>query len=257
MEERIGGSLPDSVIESISTVRDIVQFEKEKDSAKPPGREDFPELDLRPRWEAKIFRALAKAIYKFYFRFSRDGVENIPKGNVYLIAANHSSHLDTPAIITALGKEAKNLFVAGAMDYFFNASLKSWFFGNFLHVVPIDRRDNSVQGVKISQHVLSSGKSFLIYPEGTRSRDGEIQQFKHGIGLLSYESGVPIIPVCVIGTYQALPVGRNFPRRSTIKVRIGKPIDPSKINLKRGSKYDAYKEIVDRVKNSIEEMKNN
>ena len=256
LEERIEGSLPDSVVESIKTVRDVVEFDKIKVTAAESGENAWPEIDLKPHLEAKIFRGFMNVVSKLYFQFSRDGLENIPREGVYLIASSHSSHLDTLAIIVALGKKAEKLLVGVAVDYFFeNASIKSWFVSNFLNGIPLERRGSSVQGVRISQQVLSEGRSLLIFPEGGRSVDGELQPFKYGIGLLAYELGVPIIPTRVSGTYEAWPKGKNFPRRGSVKVRFGEPIDPKVVKIGIESKYEAYKEIVDRVRSSIEDLK--
>ena len=113
-----------------------------------------------------------------------------------------------------------------------------------MNVLPLDRTDNFLQGVRIAQEALSNGYALLIYPEGTRSITGELQEFRSGLGLLSYEAQVPIIPVYIKGSYQALPKGQNFPRPSSISVSFGSPIRPTANDiLKSGNAHQKYKKI--------------
>ena len=125
-------------------------------------------------------------------------------------------------------------------------------FGTLMNVLPLDRTDNFLQGVRIAQEALSSGCSLLIYPEGTRSITGELQEFRSGLGLLSYEAQVPIIPAYIKGSYQALPKGQNFPRPSSISVSFGSPIRPTANDiLKSGNAHQKYKKITSQVRDAI------
>jgi long-chain acyl-CoA synthetase len=175
------------------------------------------------------FRVGLKALYRGYFDLEVRNAEWIPAEPPYIIAANHSSHLDAPAILAAIEHArgpaaARRLHVLGARDYFFDTPLKRWFFSTFLNVVPIEREETSLAGLKMVKRILSSGESALIFPEGTRSRTGEIDAFKPGLGLLARELEVPIVPVHIRGTFPALPVGRVVPRRAKIVVAFGEPL---------------------------------
>jgi long-chain acyl-CoA synthetase len=147
-------------------------------------------------------------------------------GRPYIIAANHNSHLDAPALLAAVYKhkgiqEARKLHVLGARDYFFDNSLKSWFFSTFLNVVPVEREETSLAGLRLVKEILASGENVLIFPEGTRSRTGELQSFKAGLGLMALELNAPIVPAWVEGTHQALPVGSTMPCRQKLSVAFG------------------------------------
>ena len=109
----------------------------------------------------------------------------------------------------------------GARDYFFDSSLKSWFFSTFLNVVPVEREETSLAGLRLVKEILASGENVLIFPEGTRSRTGQLQSFKPGLGLMALELSAPIVPACVEGTHQALPAGSTMPSRQKLSVAFG------------------------------------
>ena len=162
-------------------------------------------------------------------------------------SANHSSHLDTPAIITALGVESRKLRPLGAKDYFYNSRLKAWFVSQCLNTLPFDRTDNSLQSLRVAQESLLRNENLLIYPEGTRSLSGELQPFKPGLGLLAYEAGVPIVPAHISGTYEALPKGKSLPGKSKVSVVFGEPVVPGfpEKSAVEKSKREIYREIAD------------
>ena len=81
--------------------------------------------------------------------------------------------------------------------------------------------------LQLSAYVLRRGKILLVFPEGSRSRDGSIKEFKKGVGIISKELNIPIVPVAISGTYAMLPSGRLFPKPSKITVSFGKPVHPS------------------------------
>ncbi|MEE8460719.1 MAG: lysophospholipid acyltransferase family protein, partial [Acidobacteriota bacterium] len=119
----------------------------------------------------------------------------------------------------ALGPhEAKKMHILGARDYFFDTALKSWFFSTFLNLVPVEREETSLAGLRMVKSILSGGESVLIFPEGTRSRTGQLQEFKPGVGLIAQELGVPVVPAYIQGTHRAMPVGKALPHRRGIEV---------------------------------------
>ena len=191
-----------------------------------------------------------------YFSIRSYGKERIPQGQCYIIAANHSSHLDTVAIMTALGSESRRLQVAGAKEYFFDSKIKSWFFSNFMNVVPFDRETISLQSLNMSKEILNQDMCLLIYPEGTRSLDGTLQSFKAGLGVLALRTGVPIVPAYIEGTHQAWAKGEKKLRKSKIRVIFGEPIlyNPEK-NWSNRNQYQQYQEIVANTRSKIENLK--
>ena len=154
-----------------------------------------------------------------------EGVENVPESGPFILAANHCSHLDTAVIRRVLGRRAGRLRVMAARDYFFDTRLKSWFFRAAFNTLPLDRGGGGLAGLRLCREVLRRGDALLLFPEGTRSRDGRLGAFKRGIGLLAVESGCPVLPVRIEGTFRALPRGRRWPRPSRVRVVIGPPVD--------------------------------
>jgi 1-acyl-sn-glycerol-3-phosphate acyltransferase len=154
----------------------------------------------------------------------RDNLDDLPSPVVF--AANHSSHLDTPLILRALPDEwRRDTAVVAAADYFFRnrvtAGLVSLVFG----AVPIDRRTSLSRGsTDLLNDVLKQSLNILLYPEGTRSRDGSMGVLRSGAGRLVVEHGVPLVPIGVEGSYNAMPPGRLWPRRHPVTVRFGAPI---------------------------------
>lgn len=202
------------------------------------------------------FEFLTGLILSTHLRVRYDGVENLPEHKPFILAANHCSHLDLPSIRKSIGKFADNLHAMAARDYFFNNSIKSWFFKTFLNAIPMDREANAAENLAVCKTVLDVGKSILIFPEGTRSITGELQQFKPGIGVLAIELDIPIIPVYLSGTYAALPKGRIIPRGGRIDVRFGKPIDYSDLKQQIGKTpmIELYRSAVARLRKHIERL---
>ena len=268
LESRLQRSIPDELIAKIQTVGDVTETVKtlQSESTPPPIDEETSAYIERSKSSplsmtlAGLFRFGVWAIYRGYFSIKPNGLENLPREQPYIIAANHSSHLDTLAVMTVLGDESKRLRVLAAKDYWFSTRFKSWFSGELLKFVPFDRHANFLQGLRISQEVLKQNECLLIYPEGTRSVTGELQPFKPGLGLLAYETGSPIIPTYINGTYHALPKGRSLPRKSRIQVTFGKPIVPPsghEIGERGGAsglEQETYRKLADAVRAEIEAL---
>ena len=194
--------------------------------------------------------------FQYWFSLKVEGIENLPKDKSYLIVSNHCSHLDGPAIIAAQKKHMKYVYSLAAQDYFFNSSFKGWFCKYFLNMIPFKRRGKSFEGLKFCQNILAEGKIILMFPEGTRSLSGKIQPFKLGLGFLAMNLKVPIVPVYIHGSYQAMPKGKYLPRKHQIKVIFGSPlkIDCYLEQEKIMKKKKIYKDIVENLQKKIEQL---
>jgi len=182
-----------------------------------------------------MFSTSASVFMNTYLSVDCNGLTHVPASGPYILAANHCSHLDSVAIRQVLGARASALHVMGAKDYFFDTRLKSWFFTTFLNALPFDREENAAESLATCKTVLDSGRAILLFPEGTRSVSGELQAFKPGIGVLGMELDVPVIPVYLRGTYEALPKGRSVPRSAKIRVVIGPPVTFESLKKERGA----------------------
>ena len=163
-----------------------------------------------------------------------------------IIAANHQSILDLPWILSAIPyRLRKRLFMIGKRELSF---LRYPFIGSPLLFV--DRTGNVVPALKAAADVLRSGASLIIFPEGTRSRDGALGKFKHGAAYLAKHLGKRIIPVRIEGSYHILPRGKAFPRlRGGCRgvLRVGEPIDPGC--------FDSFEALNGHLRHIIETLK--
>lgn len=145
-----------------------------------------------------------------------------------VIVANHSSHLDAPSLLYALPiRLRRRTLVAAAQDYFFmrGRSLAA-FVSLVIGAIPFDRTHGSPKGIARSSRALEQGWSILIFPEGTRSPDGQIRPFKRGAARICLACRVRALPVYLEGATRVLPKGVRFPRRSRITIRFGMPLRP-------------------------------
>ena len=197
------------------------------------------------------------AIYHQYFNLEVQGTEHLPLDRGYLIVANHVSHLDGPAIIAAHGKHLKSVYSLAAKDYFFDRYWKNGFYQYLFNMIPFDRKGKFVDCLKICQTILEQGNCILFFPEGTRSITGEMQPMKLGLGLLVMRLKVPIVPVYISGTYQALPKGMRLPKKCAIKVSFGVPLEFSEYQhpASKEDRNKLYQEIINRVTTAIEDLK--
>ncbi len=160
-----------------------------------------------------------------YVRVEVRGRENIPAKGAFILAPNHASHLDAPAVLTAVGGK-RRVWVAGAEDYFFDTAFKRFLFGTLFDTIPFDRQADGVLGLRRCGEALSRGDGLLFFPEGTRSLDGRLQPFKVGVAVLAVEHDVPIIPVHIDRAYELLPKGSRFLRPGVVRVGFGPAVRP-------------------------------
>ncbi len=166
----------------------------------------------------------------------RDKIASL-RGPVILVA-NHASHLDTPVILSALPRRLrKRTVVAAAADYFYRNRTVAWLVSLIFNTTPIERKGGGMS--KDGGHLdklLDDGWNLLLYPEGTRSRDGLPGRIRRGAAVLAAAHNLSIVPIRVSGTREAMPPGRLWPkrlrstllsRRHSITVSFGDPISPS------------------------------
>lgn len=150
----------------------------------------------------------------------------IPHNRNTIVVSNHSSHLDMGFVKYALGAYGEGLVSLAAQDYFFEGGrLRRAYFENLTNLAAFDRKGGLRQAIRQAGEVIDQGKTVLIFPEGTRSTSGAIQEFKAVIGHLALAHDVDILPIYLGGTRQALPKGRSIPVRRDIVARIGPPLE--------------------------------
>jgi 1-acyl-sn-glycerol-3-phosphate acyltransferase len=154
----------------------------------------------------------------------REKLKDVAGG--FVVVANHSSHLDAPLIVGSLPRRlARYLATGAAADYFFAVWWRRGLTALFFNAFPVKRMESKAKSIS-ARSLLSRGIPILIFPEGTRSKDGELGTFKPGAAALASALDVPCIPMALIGAHVAHPRGANWPRRGRYPVGVvfGEPL---------------------------------
>ena len=201
--------------------------------------------------------ALQRLLYDRFLKTRYEGQSNIPVHVNFIVAANHSSHLDMGLTKMALGEAGKDLVALAAADYFFDNKYKRAVMENFTNLVPMERTGSLRQSLRHARSFLDRGYNALIFPEGTRSMTGEMADFKPVIGYLALASRVGILPIYLVGTYQAMPKGSNVIKSRDVGARIGRFLSIEELeDLTRGmARAEAYRLIAARVKHEVENLR--
>lgn len=204
--------------------------------ASAPRAEVQPARELSTAWArtplARGVRAVAQGgvlapLVRAEVRLSVDGVERLTSlgDEAAVLVMNHTSHLDTAALLTALPRDVRaRTVVAAAADYFFTAWWKAAGTALVFGTVPIERRGGAP--TTTPARLLAQGWNVVVYPEGTRSADGWTSRFRPGAAALALSCGAPVVPVAVRGSYVAMPRGRSWPApgRPRVRVLFGDPL---------------------------------
>lgn len=178
---------------------------------------------------------ILKAAYRPWIR----GKENIPAEGPAILASNHNAVWDSVFLPMMLDRE---VVFMGKADYFTGTGFKGWVTKEFMRAVgtiPVDRSGGRASEAALNAGLkrLREGELFGIYPEGTRSPDGRLYRGKTGVARMALLSGAPVIPVAMIGTHAAQPIGQRIPSRTNIGMVIGEPLDFSRY---KGLHKDRY-----------------
>lgn len=191
-----------------------------------------------------LFFGFCKIFFKIYCPLQVNGRENLPSHS-FIFCSNHCSHMDTPVLMMASNMPFSSFAMIAARDYFFAQGKSKSSATLFMNLIPISRKANRktiADNLELCRQFISTQKrKLIIYPEGTRSVSGEIQSFKRGPALIASELNLPIVPVYIQGTHEALGKGSYFPRPKKIKVMIGEPIHPETDSQQKSSSH--YRKI--------------
>ncbi len=205
---------------------------------------DLVSLMFRTIWSV----ILKYGFFKFYIRLKVKGDfheihRNYPR---LLVIANHASHLDAVSIAAAIPfRYWMDLYIAAAKDYFFSNPLFTFFSKHCLGAIPIDRKDKKGEAVELCLTLLNRLERIwlIIFPEGTRSKDGYIQQFKRGVSLFSEKTTTPLLFLYLEGNTDLWPKGRIFAKPGQLTLHIGPVHPPGPIELI----YEHYRDWVIRI----------
>jgi long-chain acyl-CoA synthetase len=244
LEAQVGHSLDAERLSAATTVGEVETAVRETREAHKLAvtsdieRETDKPLEIPPALREAAMHWMGRAQMGFYDKVLRTKVSGrafIPQNRSAIIAANHASHLDMGLVKYALGRYGEDMVSLAAQDYFFEGNrFRKAYFENFTNLVPMTRSGSLRQALRQAGDLLERGKTVLLFPEGTRSPDGSIQEFKASLGHLALHHDKDILPVWLGGTHAALPKGSTVPRQRDVEARIGLPLLVS--DLKRLTK---------------------
>ena len=168
---------------------------------------------------------IIRGLLRLWCRFEIVGEEHLRSNRSFVLVANHSSHLDTVCLLAGLPlRRLHRAFPAAAADYFFKSVPRTWIATVIVNALPFARQTQARHSLAICRELLANaGNVLIIFPEGTRSKTGEIQEFKPGIGALVAGRDVPVLPCYLDGAHRAWPKGQRIPRPRKVRLIIGAP----------------------------------
>ena len=254
LEKTFGIEIKDEILGSAFTVRDLIKgieallkespqglAEEEKEiSFGPeywkklfevlPKKENLAKIDLNPgfwTWLGDfLFILLLYLYFKIFHNLKVEGKENFPLKGPYMLYANHTSYYDGLVIAASFPRFPRlDLFFVGFRPYFAVPVIRNLI--RIGRIIPLDFSSHLLEALRSSYYVLKNGKKLFLFPEGLRTLDGKIGQFKKGFGILIKESNVKVVPVITEGVFEAWSRTSKFPKLfHPVKVKFGKAINP-------------------------------
>ncbi len=271
--EDAGGRVasPDTLSE-VQSVRELLTAVQRVDKSKKLA--DEPRVEEKKDEEEIVIPSIVRRVGNAIVDFAQDtlyegvldtrieGEANVPQHTNFIVAPNHTSHIDTGLVKKALGKDVAEQTVAvAAADYWFDTKYKRAYMNNFTTLVPIERTGSLRQSLRHVTQILNEGYNALIFPEGGRQESGQITEFKPIIGYLALNQKIGILPIYIWGTYDAFPKGTIIPKGSSIGAKIGAKVgkfleyDELAKMVEGVPNTEAYRLIAARVQHEIENMR--
>ena len=184
-----------------------------------------------------LWWSFIRCYLKVYHRLTVVGRENLPKEAPFILVANHASHLDVLALAAPCPTRLRDrLFPIAAGDTFFESVPVAAFAALALNALPLWRKNCDPRDLEeLRKRLVEEPCAYVLFPEGTRTRTGEMAIFKRGIGSLVASTLVPVVPCHLKGAFEAFPVHHKFPRPRKLTLTVGAPLRfPTVANDKEG-----------------------
>lgn len=216
-------------------------------NAYKPASRDLPVpigMNIAHWFTLNLFRVIVQSACQW----NCAGSENIPMEGGIILAMNHQSFIDPPLVALASPRQD--------IVYLAKSEIMEWpFFGRFfqdLHVIPVDQQNADRTALRHLINIVRTGHVAVIFPEGGRTPNGEIQPAQPGIGFVVGKTLCPVVPLRIWGAYEAYPMGGR-PHLHPISVRVGKPMQFTKADFESGDRID-YQRCADRVLDAIKAL---
>jgi len=233
LERNFGVKLDEKKLSSLSTVRQISEYVREKRKWFKQETLNLAEIikekvDVKlpkPSFLTHIFKSASNWFFKLYFKYRVEGKENIPSGPC-IIAPNHQSFFDGLFVVSFLKhSQVRKTYFYAKKKHINNAILR--FLANHNNIIIVDLEKDLKESIQKLAAALKKGRKVIIFPEGTRSKSGKLGEFKKTFAILSSALNVPVVPVVIDGADKALPVGAKIPRfKAPIRVKYLQPVSP-------------------------------
>lgn len=272
VEDAGGRVLSPDTLNEVQTVRELLTAVQRVDKSKR--LVDEPRVEERKEDEDIYIPGLVRRAGNAVVQFAQDrlydsvldtlieGESNVPQHVNFIVAPNHTSHIDTGLVKRALGPGVAEQTVAvAAADYWFDTKYKRAYMNNFTTLVPIERTGSLRQSLRHVTRILNEGYNALIFPEGGRQESGEVAEFKPIIGYLALNQKIGILPIYIWGTYAAFPKGTIIPKGTSIGAKVGAKVgrfleyDELKAMTDGVPNTEAYRLISARVQHEVENMR--
>ncbi len=271
VEDAGGRVLSPDTLSEIQSVRElltaVLRIDKSKKLADEPKVEEKKDDDIYiPGVVRRVGNAVVdlaqNTLYEGVLDTHIEGEANVPPHVNFIVAPNHTSHIDTGLVKKALGKEAAEQTVAvAAADYWFDTKYKRAYMNNFTTLVPIERSGGLRQSLRHVTRILNEGYNALIFPEGGRQESGQIAEFKPIIGYLALNQNIGILPIYIWGTFDAFPKGTIIPKGRSIGAKVGAKVgrfleyDELREMTEGVPNAEAYRLVAARVQHEVENMR--
>lgn len=232
LESAFGLSLKEEELSQNAKVQDLVRLIVERKERLEASQVSWRDILLNsPPYRLEqhptvlyLGAQLLRLIFRLYNRLEVKGLENLPEPP-FIVTPNHASYLDGFVLASVLPREilVKTHFL-GAEEYFTNPITST--FGRLAHVITVNLERKLKESLQKTAWALRLGRVVVLFPEGARTRDGNLLPFRKGFAILSKELNVPVVPTAIIGTYQSMSLRDRFPKPAKIKVVFGNPIYP-------------------------------
>ena len=207
----------------------------------------FPQVEMTPVYG--VCHYLLRVFFEMFFRGQASGMHNLPASGGFLLAANHASFIDPPAIGSLVPRQIAYF----ARKTLWKPGFASWWLDS-VGTIPVDRDGGQdVSAIKRVLRALKEERGLILFPEGTRTPDGNLQPAKPGVGFIAVKTQVPVIPVRIFGSFEAY--GKDRPPRfgTPLSVVFGRPLAPADYDDPKAGK-DRAQVASDRIMAAIAQL---